>query len=316
MVTSSASKVVLMLDGVESLGGTVRWLRSGQKITVGRSGWADISVPGDEGLADVHFSVSLFGGRCRLQDLRSESGTFVNGERVLGATLRHGDRIMAGHSRFVVHIDDEAEDSAAPADSFSKSTPLATATVAGGADPLLESETLGSGLVRFRSYPEHAIGVPLIFERLLCQLPIFVLARFSAWSVPLPDELAGTTDTVPAVDHPRADKFASVLFHAAQVAEPLRLIEQLADAGDLLVVLTEADKFDLLERMRANPALFLSLDALRGTLAKAQADSVEQLLGPVAAVLLWREGAWDLFSRGQWFPHAHSLGFHDVSEMR
>src|SRR5262249_52181628 len=51
-----------------------------------------------------HFVLEVNPPRCRLMDLRSRNGTFLNGERVTVADVKHGDRIRAGHTVFEVAV--------------------------------------------------------------------------------------------------------------------------------------------------------------------------------------------------------------------
>jgi serine phosphatase RsbU (regulator of sigma subunit) len=76
----------------------------GDRITVGRSGAADLSFPDDNGLSRQHlaFEKAAGGGpgaeEWVLRDLGSKNGTVLNGARVTAALpLKAGDRIMAGH---------------------------------------------------------------------------------------------------------------------------------------------------------------------------------------------------------------------------
>src|SRR5437763_1644503 len=52
----------------------------------------------------IHFLVELNPPRCRLLDLHSTNGTFVNGERVDSAELNDGDEIRAGQTVLRVGI--------------------------------------------------------------------------------------------------------------------------------------------------------------------------------------------------------------------
>jgi hypothetical protein len=79
-------------------------LRTKQVARIGRTQLADY-VFQDSYLSGVHFSISFDGRECRLQDLGSSNGTFVNGQQVMEATLKSGDEIGAGACRFSVAID-------------------------------------------------------------------------------------------------------------------------------------------------------------------------------------------------------------------
>jgi pSer/pThr/pTyr-binding forkhead associated (FHA) protein len=73
--------------------------------TVGRATSCGIVVTDDALVSGVHFAISHNGGLCRLRDERSTNGTFLNGRRVADEQLQHGDEIIAGQTRFVVHVE-------------------------------------------------------------------------------------------------------------------------------------------------------------------------------------------------------------------
>jgi eukaryotic-like serine/threonine-protein kinase len=52
-----------------------------------------------------HFLIEVNPPRCRLLDLNSRNGTFVNNARVESADLKNGDEISAGHTVFRVSVD-------------------------------------------------------------------------------------------------------------------------------------------------------------------------------------------------------------------
>jgi len=80
------------------------WLRGNGTLTVGRTEEADFVVPTDRLLSARHFSLQSSAEGCRLRDLGSSNGTFVNDRQAAECTLADGDRILAGETRFVVHI--------------------------------------------------------------------------------------------------------------------------------------------------------------------------------------------------------------------
>lgn len=97
-------KLILTLEsGAEH--GRLLLLRTGQSLTIGRSEMADVSIPTDDQLSRVHFSVACANDGCHLRDLESRNGTLVNGRPVVAQLLRDGDRIAAGRTRFAVTIE-------------------------------------------------------------------------------------------------------------------------------------------------------------------------------------------------------------------
>ena len=89
--------------------GTVIAIRRGQVVQVGRTAWADFSVPGDTLMSDVHFAVEYDMQGCRVRDLSGAAGTLVNGAKTTTSPLRTGDEIGAGQSVFSVRVEGESE---------------------------------------------------------------------------------------------------------------------------------------------------------------------------------------------------------------
>ena len=78
---------------------------TGQTVTFGRAGGrAQFALPHDTFMSGVHFAVECKPGGCRVQDLRSSNGTFLNGARIQDAMLANGDEIKGGQTIFAVKI--------------------------------------------------------------------------------------------------------------------------------------------------------------------------------------------------------------------
>src|SRR5436309_8063053 len=93
---------------------------------VGRSKRAHFRLPAkDRYFSRVHFLVEVNPPQCRLMDMGSRNGTYVNGQRVEEAVdLTDGDQIKAGHTVFRLSL---AED-APPAPSVSAPAPSSTSS--------------------------------------------------------------------------------------------------------------------------------------------------------------------------------------------
>jgi hypothetical protein len=90
-------------------------LSQGQPLRIGRTNKADHSFLDDKLMSSLHFVVEYAEKGCRLLDLNSSNGTFLNGARVKEATLANGDEIRAGNTVFVIRIlPDEALPTAPP----------------------------------------------------------------------------------------------------------------------------------------------------------------------------------------------------------
>lgn len=75
---------------------------------VGRSSYAHFRLPSkDRYCSRVHFLMEVNPPYCRLVDLGSHNGTFVNGQKVLMADLHHGDQIRAGRNIIQLAVEQE-----------------------------------------------------------------------------------------------------------------------------------------------------------------------------------------------------------------
>lgn len=96
----------LILEVVGGPGaGHKRLLKAGQSLRVGRTEDADFVLSFDPALSGVHFAAECQVAGCRIKDLNSRNGTFVNGQRVEEAIVSDGDEVEAGKTRFAVHIE-------------------------------------------------------------------------------------------------------------------------------------------------------------------------------------------------------------------
>ena len=87
------------------MAGKVIGLKTGETVTVGRAaGRAQFALPHDTFMSGVHFAVECKPGGCRVQDLKSSNGTFLNGARIQDAMLANGDEIKGGQTIFAVKI--------------------------------------------------------------------------------------------------------------------------------------------------------------------------------------------------------------------
>jgi sigma-B regulation protein RsbU (phosphoserine phosphatase) len=79
-------------------------------VTLGRRSETDVRIPG-AGVSRLHAEITLDNGACKLRDLDSKFGTFVNGQRATEQPLTHGDEISLGQSddtKIIFLIGDEA----------------------------------------------------------------------------------------------------------------------------------------------------------------------------------------------------------------
>jgi hypothetical protein len=81
--------------------GQVLPIPNGQPVSLGRSGASSYAFD-DPLLSRKHCAVECRGDLCRIVDLQSRNGTFVNGARIGAQLLRMGDRIKIGNVVFEV----------------------------------------------------------------------------------------------------------------------------------------------------------------------------------------------------------------------
>lgn len=85
-----------------------------EKITVGRLADNSLQID-DASVSSRHAEIELEAGSFHLHDLGSTNGTFVNGEQVTDAVMRHGDEVRFGVVEAVFHGEEEAPDQPLPA---------------------------------------------------------------------------------------------------------------------------------------------------------------------------------------------------------
>ena len=98
--------MVVILEAVSGpvLGRRIE-VRGGSIVRFGRTGKSDYAIAEDGYLSGLHFSVECDGTQCRIRDLGSSNGTFVNGSRITEQVVQEGDSVVAGGSTFCIHVD-------------------------------------------------------------------------------------------------------------------------------------------------------------------------------------------------------------------
>lgn len=83
-------------------------LSRGQSATFGRTPEADYQFPDDLLMSSRHFAVEVDGQGCRVRDLESRNGTYVDDKRIVERTLAGGSVILAGDTKFSVTLTEAA----------------------------------------------------------------------------------------------------------------------------------------------------------------------------------------------------------------
>lgn len=81
------------------------WLHGRQSLSVGATELADFAIPGDPFISHVHFKLHSHQRGCRVADLESAHGTFVNAQPVADCWLHDGDQLQAGRTLFSIRIE-------------------------------------------------------------------------------------------------------------------------------------------------------------------------------------------------------------------
>ena len=77
----------------------------GQTLQVGRSESAGLSVPHDVMMASTHFELTWDGNTCRIRDLKSTTGTLLDGQVVHEEEVGNGSWLRAGTTDFVMYFE-------------------------------------------------------------------------------------------------------------------------------------------------------------------------------------------------------------------
>jgi len=88
-------------------------LHQGLIAKFGQTEWADFSFAGDGSMAEFHFQLDCRGARCVLQALDGAE-TFVNSVAVSDHVLTSGDRVLAGQTEFLAHVEGMADEAVEP----------------------------------------------------------------------------------------------------------------------------------------------------------------------------------------------------------
>src|SRR5580693_445663 len=99
-----------MLVVLEAVAGPIQGrrieVRSGSILRLGRTAKSDYAIGEDAYLSGQHFAVECDGSQCRIRDLGSSNGTYINGERVTETVVvNERDSLVAGGSTFTIHIE-------------------------------------------------------------------------------------------------------------------------------------------------------------------------------------------------------------------
>lgn len=87
--------------------GTTVALSPGGACQIGSRLGVDLFLPDDASLAPVHFALVCEESRCQLRDCESGKATWLNGQSVKRASLKHQDWIVAGETLFWFFVENQ-----------------------------------------------------------------------------------------------------------------------------------------------------------------------------------------------------------------
>src|ERR1700677_4620002 len=76
---------------------------TGEQIVIGREGNVDALI-NDQSISPIHAMIEERGGTFYICDLGSQSGTFVNGQKIIDHALESGSEFQLGQIHFEFHI--------------------------------------------------------------------------------------------------------------------------------------------------------------------------------------------------------------------
>ena len=169
---------------------------------VGRSKHAHFQLPAkDKYFSRIHFMMELNPPQCRLIDMGSHNGTYVNGEKVLAADLKDDDQIRAGHTILRVNVRRE-----------SATVPPATISFIAEPAPVGAAMPQIPGYLLERELGRGAMGVTYLGQRAgdptLCAVKV-VRPSFQGSPAQI-DEFLRAARFLTHLDHPRIVRLREV----------------------------------------------------------------------------------------------------------
>lgn len=100
VVSSGDPELVVEDSGI--MASEIRFpLNDGGSTSLGRSSRSDIVLKSDDYVSGEHARITRHGGLLYVEDVGSTNGTYVNGDKTVGATpLRPGDTVRVGSTTF------------------------------------------------------------------------------------------------------------------------------------------------------------------------------------------------------------------------
>jgi hypothetical protein len=300
---------------------------------VGRTEWADIAFPQDQLMSSVHFVLETDEAACYVKDHDSSNGTFVGGVRIAERTQLHlHDELLAGETRFVVHLEGAVGAEAVPrAATVVPVVSLPTNTLDSEPAPRSQVpigytvEKCDSGLTLCRGMVDE-IGPADLAVRLCRLLPAYLIVDFKNLGAPPPEELTEPAYLFDWLDPVAAAVVSPVIVAPDDLLTWPTLLEQGWGNDAVIGLFSKQEKPVLVEHLRRscrtkahsndpNAAIlgYCWPSVLAPLLSHHTASFVQQLLTGIDVVLVEMPDlpeTWQLFGTAQVVDLLDRLGFH------
>ncbi len=295
-------------------------LRAGQRLQVGRTEYADLTLAGDDHMSSLHFALETHSDGCCVEDLGSSNGTFVNGLPLTTATIVYdGDRILAGETEFVVHVEDVQRQTVIRERPGPGSTTAAAARLAvPPAGKVTYTVEIGnSRLPALRGITSEVLPQQLA-AMLSRKLPMYLVVDPGRAGEPLPEELAAPEYLFNWFPEESREVFSQVILSSSDPVDLFSWIERAWGKDALVCLFSRADRLELLAHLRRTAGAYARPTILTPHLQLAAPEGVRNLFAGMEAALMEgvSPGEWLLIGQETLLPVIEGFGFQKVSERR
>ena len=242
------------VDGIEQLHlkiisnpeeGTVYWLTPGQSQVMGRGAKCDRCLDFDPSLSTQHFRIECQRDHCKITDLESTNGTFVNDKRIAAARLFDGDIIRAGDTFMLVSVTGSKSAISRTADV--EAAPEAPTKMEPAENELVLKE-LATGLL-LGADASGEMDVAEIIRRLSQSFKMHLIVDFNRFGIDRPDTLDASTLIFDWMGE-AAETMSPCLFAADDVPEWPEFVEEGFGCDAVICLFSSSDTSALLANFR------------------------------------------------------------------
>lgn len=242
------------VDGIEQLHlkiisnpeeGTVYWLTPGQSQVMGRGAKCDRCLDFDPSLSTQHFRIECQRDHCKITDLDSTNGTFVNDKRIAAARLFDGDIIRAGDTFMLVSVTGSKSAISRTADV--EAAPEAPTKMEPAENALVLKE-LATGLL-LGADASGEMDVAEIIRRLSQSFKMHLIVDFNRFGIDRPDALDASTLIFDWMGE-AAETMSPSLFAADDVPEWPEFVEEGFGCDAVICLFSSSDTSALLANFR------------------------------------------------------------------